>query len=451
MDKSNLGVDVDRQWICDGSGDLLLAKFEDNVTQAIFNRLSCTMDALDWIYRDYGSYVKDWIGKPNTASARESLLKEIEKRVKLDPRLDDCIVELLYYTTRGVGFKITGFLNETHEDFEEYFLFGVNDLYSSKNMQNNPDYEDTYIQTRQKGYVAKPGSTLVLHVHVNKKSDDDFVPIGAVSISVERRGMQIKEVQQSWGKEPGTVVLSVEIPTFFHYGIHDLTFTYHGAKGYNPCTKTVKLLVLPKLPTETHIHGTRSTLKERNEAYNTHNTYENTNEYDELYLGVVDDCTPGMDSKQEIVVHVNDYNGIPVGWDYAFGESAGKVELSLAKPVSKKVETMISVGINEELSYSNKHPGLIEKCIVRDVYGRPVSHGDVIINMWLNQVDLLAVASTDYDNLNFTVNSSLEPDKSYRLEDCNGNLVDTVTAVKHDNIIDLYSSDSEPSDVIRIN
>ena len=96
MDKSNLGVDVDRQWICDGSGDLLLAKFEDNVTQAIFNRLSCTMDALDWIYKDYGSYVKDWIGKPNTASARESLLKEIEKRVKLDPRLDDCIVELLY-------------------------------------------------------------------------------------------------------------------------------------------------------------------------------------------------------------------------------------------------------------------------------------------------------------------------------------------------------------------
>lgn len=37
MDRNNLGVDIDQAWIMEGEGDLVLSRYEDNVTQAVFN------------------------------------------------------------------------------------------------------------------------------------------------------------------------------------------------------------------------------------------------------------------------------------------------------------------------------------------------------------------------------------------------------------------------------
>ena len=69
-----VGTDIDRQWILNANkenyegveereGDISLVKGSENLSQAIYLRLTAYFDSLKWAYVDYGSYTKDWLGK----------------------------------------------------------------------------------------------------------------------------------------------------------------------------------------------------------------------------------------------------------------------------------------------------------------------------------------------------------------------------------------------------
>lgn len=449
MDRTNLGVDVDQAWIMDGEGDIVLVKYEENVTQAVYNRITCTMGALDWIYKDYGSYVKEYIGKPNTAPRRESLKTEIQKRINRDPRLFDADVTIVAYTPKYIGLKITGKLDGSHENFEEYLIFGEEDGYKSYLLHRVEGYDDTFIRSRAEGYAALPGDRLVVHAHVYSKQTNDLVPIGKVNLRVGNYGIgQAVEIQQSWGLEPGTVTIAFNVPRFFGYGLHYLEFRYSGAPGYNPCTKEVPLYVVPYMPTKTkHLHKLGTNYTDRN---------------DRLYMDVYElgkygsqkywTKTPDQLEKDGLpetrgVVGVEDWNGIPVGYGDKRSNAHGKVKLTMIKKISDKVRTTIRMKEDDE-SFTLKQPYLIEDCVVTDEYKRPVISGKV--NIYLDVGSRVIKASSDPSTLSFTA-PSLEQGVVYQLQDHNGNLVDNIMIDEsNDEETTLVSVNEQGTDVIVI-
>lgn len=437
MDRENLGVDVDRAWLCDGNGDLELVKYEDNIAQAVYNRVSCTKGALDWIYKDYGSEIHNYLGKPNTPGIRDEIQKEIESQVRKDIRLTEAKVDILYYTSQAIGLKVSGKYTETHEDFEEYFLFGMNDLYQTNHTVHNQGYEDTFITTRKKGYAGVPGTTIAVHCHVCSSKTKKLVPIGNVNLRVGNHGVTSREIQQSWGVEPGTVVIKFKIPLYFEYGVHTLKFKYSGAPGFNPSEKNIMLLVLPKMPTETVFRNTFGT---------NYTPYDNVLYMDTYQLGKYGEKKYWNKTDSELakdgypventVVDVWDYNDIPVGWEYEPGKDAGKLELYVTKSLSDKLPTKIRMKVDDN-SFSYEQPYLIEDIKLTDKYGRDVSTGTV--NMWIDKGNMVVQASTSPD-LEFKTYGNwdtLEDHTIYDLVDVNGNIVNRLYGVKYDGAVQV--------------
>lgn len=448
MEQAKLGVDIDQAWIMDGEGDLVLVKYDDNVCQAIFNRLSCTMGNLDWVYNNYGSYIKEYIGKQNTPSVRESLRNECEKRLKKDPRLTDCEVDIVAYTEDAIGLHVTGFLDNIGKKMDEYLIIGSEDLYESKTSYQIDGYKDTYIISRARGYAGQPGQKIVVHAHVLIKGTDDLVPIGNINLRIGRYGIgRSIELQQSWGTEPGTVTIAFTIPRYMEYGLHYLTFKYEGSPGYNACQKKVKLLVVPTMPTTTYHNHTRG------------NTY--THRDDTLFMDVYELGEYGSQkywekSSQQLkkdglpktrgAIYVEDYNGIPVG--YGESSSKGKVHLTMIKKLSDKINTTIKMYEDDD-SFTFKQPYLIERCEVRDEYGRDVISGNV--NIYAEVGSNIIMASTNPESLSFTT-TSLVDHGVYSLVDTNGNLVDNLVAnVTEEGDVNLSSTNEQGTEEIIIN
>ena len=446
MDRSNLGVDIDQAWIMDGEGDLVLARYEDNVTQAVFNRLTCTMGALDWVYNNYGSYVKTFIGKPNTASRRDQLKRECQTRLNKDPRLIDAEVEIIAVQPRAIGMKVTGTLTGTHENFEEYLLFGEDDLYENIRNYRHAGFHDTYIRTRVRGYTAQPGGRVVIHAHVMDKKTEDFVPIGKVNVRIGTWGIgQAVEVQQSWGREPGSVTIAFNVPLFFSYGLHYMTVKYDGAPGYNSCTKKVPLHIVPFMPTKTfHKHKWGNSGTPNNDVL--YMDVYKLGEYGPEKYWHKDAKTLAKDGLPSVkgAVYVEDANGIPVGYS---SDGHGKVYLTMIHKLSDKIKTTIRMK-ESDASFTKKQPYLIEDCIVKDVYGRPVISGKV--NILLDVGSRVIKASSNPQTLSFTTNS-LNEGTVYQLQDHNGNIVDNViVSESNDDGMTLQSTDQEGTEIIQI-
>ena len=449
MDRENLGIDVDQAWIMDGEGDLVLVKYEDNVTQAVYNRLTCTMGALDWVYNKNGSYIKEYIGTPNTPSRRESLRAECKRRLNRDPRLKDADVEIVAFGPRYVGLKVTARINGSHENLEEYLIFGDEDGYRSNIQHQIAGYHETYIRSRVEGYAARPGDRLVVHAHVCDKKTNDFVPIGKVNLRIGSYGIgQAVEIQQSWGLEPGTVTIAFDVPRYFGYGMHSLEFRYSGAPGYNPCSKQVPLYIVPYMPTKTyHAHtlGTNATDHDNHLYMDIYELgeYGSQRYWDKTPAQLKQDGLP----KTKGMVYVEDWNGIPVGYADNRSNSSGKVTLTMVKKLSDKIRTTIRMKEDDD-SFTRKQPYLIEDCIVIDEYKRPVVSGT--INIYLDVGSRVIKASSDPENLSFTTNSLTEG-TVYQLQDSNGNLVDNVIVENsNENETNLVSTDEMGTEIIVI-
>ena len=76
-----VGTDIDVNWTLNPEGDISLVYGSDNLAQAIYLRLTCYLDNLDYCYSIYGSTLKDWFGKNQNPYTRKTLIDEIKQRI----------------------------------------------------------------------------------------------------------------------------------------------------------------------------------------------------------------------------------------------------------------------------------------------------------------------------------------------------------------------------------
>ena len=379
-----VGTDVDVNWRLDSENDLVLTNGSDNLTQGIYLRLTAYLDSMWWCYANYGSKVKDWLGKNQNEYTRTTLLQEITERVLQDPRIKRADVELKDWGSSYIGFKIDALVG--NRSYQEYFIFS--DLPRKNEDIRHSDYLDTYIETRSKGYYALRGELLRVHCHV-LTYDGERVPIGKVSLKIGGYFVDIEgnpqEIALSGSDEPGSNTFEFRVPYFINEGDHELIFHYHGINGYNPSTTTTTLHVVRKMPTSTHFIYPRKQFKY-------------------YYANDVDDFT---DSK----VYVLDYNDEPVDhgevrYYLDEGELTGKyivIDFPLIFLDDKLLNEKVIIKIKQEiLDCSGKFVFELNRMFHRhDILTVYCAGGEVVDYLEVNYVDgiyLLTTTELIFDN-----------------------------------------------------
>ena len=249
-----VGTDVDLNWVLNSEGDLSTVKGGDNLSQAIYLRLTAYFDtaqrkyAMDWAYTNYGSSTKDWLGKNQNLYTQNTLLDEIKRTVIKDPRIDDAEIRIVDWNSYSIGISILAYIVDG-TTFQEYFIFS--DLPKKNENINDPEWKNTWIDTRN-DYYAKQGEYVTVQCYVRDKQNF-IVPIGEVSLSIGGYHIDMEEnpqeVAQSGTPSPGLCTFKFRIPPFIKLGTHKLKFKYKGIRGYNNCEGETELHILKKLPT----------------------------------------------------------------------------------------------------------------------------------------------------------------------------------------------------------
>ena len=79
------GVDIDSSFTF-RDGDLVLSEYEDNLVQAIVNRLNTDLDELELFYGDYGSVITGFLGWKQS-DALHYIKAELDNVLMKDPRI----------------------------------------------------------------------------------------------------------------------------------------------------------------------------------------------------------------------------------------------------------------------------------------------------------------------------------------------------------------------------
>ena len=77
-------------------GDLVLVKYDDNLCQAIVNRLNTGLDDLEIFYEDYGSILKGFFGERTNEAVIGFMESELEVCLSKDPRIDTFTSDISY-------------------------------------------------------------------------------------------------------------------------------------------------------------------------------------------------------------------------------------------------------------------------------------------------------------------------------------------------------------------
>lgn len=78
------------------NGDIALCEYEDNICQAVANRLRTIQDSLDLFYVDYGSFLTYFFGWRKTNETLNFIKLEIENVLRKDPRINNFTIDLEY-------------------------------------------------------------------------------------------------------------------------------------------------------------------------------------------------------------------------------------------------------------------------------------------------------------------------------------------------------------------
>ncbi|RAP46452.1 MAG: hypothetical protein BZ136_07540 [Methanosphaera sp. rholeuAM74] len=288
MSEEIVGTDIDYGWRLTPEGDINTVGGQDNLSQAVYLRLSCFLDDLDYCYSNYGSTTKEWLGKNQNPYTRETLIDEIETRVELDPRIDKCTAQLKDWSHETIGVYIRATVIDG-SDFEDFFIFS--NITRSNDEIHNPMYKDTHIDTHRV-YYAVQGENLTVKAVV-LDTDEQRVPVGLVSLHIGGYYVECLEtdsnpcmIEQSGSEDPGSVTFTFKVPEFIALGDHELIFRYKGIYGYNSSVTSTVLKVVERLPTQTNF------------------VYKDER-YPYYYANDVDVFT-------DPVVYVSDYNDAPV-------------------------------------------------------------------------------------------------------------------------------------------
>lgn len=110
-----IGTDFNNNWQFTDDGDLKLVSDEENLTQAIINRLTCPSNSLNLFYADYGSVISKYFGWRKNETTLKFMEIDIKACLDQDPRINDYTVQLSY-TEKGIRIDLN--IDLTDEDFE---------------------------------------------------------------------------------------------------------------------------------------------------------------------------------------------------------------------------------------------------------------------------------------------------------------------------------------------
>lgn len=245
--KQKLGVDISRQWQQYGS-DLVLVDGEDNVYQALFNRLTCRYNDMAYFYSKYGSKIYEWLCTPSYQQNLDLLADEVTQRVLQDPRISKCKVFITKINSFLVNIEIDCVIKGTSE-FTGNFV-----LNSRDNQLYYQGGESTYIDLTLGRWTCdlreipikevRVGDTVKILCHVTNVFDEG-IPIGQVDFYIGHHFIKTIDLEKGYADYVYT------IPTNFPLGTYDITAHYRGLGRFASCKKTVQVKVVNKYTTVT--------------------------------------------------------------------------------------------------------------------------------------------------------------------------------------------------------
>lgn len=102
------GVDINSD-LTFVNGDLVLSEYEDNIIQAIRNRLNTLEDSLDLFYETYGSVFLLMAGWKRNQDTLDVMSVILDSCLQQDPRINNFTTDLSYADDGSVKIQITLF------------------------------------------------------------------------------------------------------------------------------------------------------------------------------------------------------------------------------------------------------------------------------------------------------------------------------------------------------
>ena len=116
---TDYGTDISSEFIFQ-DGDLLLVNYENNLIQALTNRLRTSFGSLSLFYDDYGSLLHDFFGWRRNDDTLDLMKIEIENCLEREPRVINYETELSFIP-KGVKIEIT-LIDEDDEPTELNYI-----------------------------------------------------------------------------------------------------------------------------------------------------------------------------------------------------------------------------------------------------------------------------------------------------------------------------------------
>lgn len=243
-----LGVDVNRQWQQWG-GDLVLVEGEDNVYQALFNRLTCRYGDMAYFYSDYGSKIYDWLCTPSYQQNLDLLAEEVSHRVLEDPRISRCEVYITKINPYLVNIEVDCTILGSSEFNGNFVLNAMNNqlFYSGS--------EKTYMKLTIGRWTCdlknppvkevRVGDNLRILCFVYNKFDNG-IPIGQVDFYIGAHFIKTINLDKGYAD------FTYTIPTNFPIGTYDITAHFRGIGRFSSCRDTVQVKVVNRYSTVTN-------------------------------------------------------------------------------------------------------------------------------------------------------------------------------------------------------
>jgi phage baseplate assembly protein W len=123
----DLGVDINKDWNI-SNNDLNLVSDEDNICQAIANRLGTYQPSLAVFYTAYGGFLNSFFGRKKTQETLDFMRIEINNILSQEPRLETYNLDLSYDDEGKVHIDLRLDYNEEYEDVELNLVLSENGL-----------------------------------------------------------------------------------------------------------------------------------------------------------------------------------------------------------------------------------------------------------------------------------------------------------------------------------
>ena len=129
-----LGVDLNSNFTFE-NGDIKLSKYEDNLVQAIINRLNTNLDELELFYESYGSVIRGFLGWRADETTLSYISTEITTVLNDEPRITDFDINVEYKKEGRISIDLS-LSTISNVDIETNLILGVNGVELSSDDEN---------------------------------------------------------------------------------------------------------------------------------------------------------------------------------------------------------------------------------------------------------------------------------------------------------------------------